>query len=718
MNNRYAALAAILLPLARCITPEQMISAPRYSPAIPNPSGEWAFYTSKNYSFEKHEASTTWKLLHLPTGDITDLPWNANVSEAVWVGPTNTSVLYVNTTNPDTPGGVTLYTLDLVDAKAEPHLVASLPAPYAGLKAATTSSDDINFVINCLAYANNGSAYNEELATKPAHKGMLYEAFPVTYLDSYIPQERYAIFSGVLKKSSNPSGYTFDGTTKNLLRNLNYNVTRPESPQVGNDRDPGDYDLSPDGSLVAFLTLAPDRPKGIHTVNYIYLVPHDGSSAPEQLNGPGSKAPVNSRGFTYGPKFSPDGRKVAYSQQDDPAYGWDRFRLYVADVGSKEVHAVAEDWGYSVDGYKWTPGSKELYAKVDYYAATRLFPIPADAPANYKPTNVTGATKVRDFFFLPDGKALVSADAAWASFLLYTVAPDGDTHYYYKSNERDSELVGLGPHDIDSYWYEGTLGDQQQAFMVFPTNFDPKKVYSMAFIVHGGPQSFAGSLWSTRWNFKTWADQGYIVVLPNPTGSTSYGQALTDRIQGEWGGLTYDDLVNAHKYACDNFQYINCSNSIGAGASFGGYMMNWIQGRNLGRQFKALVNHDGVTSTYSLWAQDGIDFAVNQFNGTLFEQPGRSVYDRWDPLQYASNWSTPMFVIHSEKDYRIPISEGFTVFTVLQYLGVPSRFLKFSDEGHYITHPENSLFWHQEIFNWINYWTGKIDKLSDNAITQ
>ncbi|PPJ56821.1 hypothetical protein CBER1_05948 [Cercospora berteroae] len=462
---------------------------------------------------------------------------------------------------------------------------------------------------------------------------MLYDAFPVTYFDNYIPQERYAIFSGVLKKSSNSSGYTFDGATKNLLRNLNYTVTRPESPQVVSSRDDGDYDLSPDGSLVAFLTLAPERSKGINTLNYIYIVPHDGSSAPEKLNGPGSKAPVNSRGFTYAPRFSPDGRKIAYSQQDDPNYGWDRFRF------------------------------------------NTIVPIPADAPADYKPTNITGDTRLRDLFFLPDGKALVSADAAWVSFLLYTVAPNGDTHYYYKSNERDPELVGLGPQDIDSYWYEGTLGDQQQAFMVYPTNFDPKKVYSMAFIVHGGPQSFAGSLWSTRWNFMTWADQGYIVVLPNPTGTTPLKPELPT-----------------------------------AGT--------WIQGRDLERQFKALVCHDGITSTYSFWGQDGVDGAVNQFNGSLWEEPGRSVYDRWDPLKHASIWSTPQLVIHSEKDYRIPISEGFTLFNVLQNLGVPSRFLLFPDEGHWIENQDNSLFWHQEIFNWINYWTGKIDKLDDNAITQ
>lgn len=694
-----------------------MLSAPRYSAATPNPSGEWAVYTSTNYSFEEHEASTSWKLIHIPTGEITNLPWGSDVSEAVWVGSTDTSVLYINGTNDEVPGGVTLYTTDLADAAAQPELVASLSAPYSGLKAVKTASGSINFLLNSLAYANNGSAYNEELASKPAHTGMLYDSIYVRHWDTWLTQQRYSVFSGVLAAKGNSSGYSFDGTTKNLLSNLNYTATRPETP-VQPFGGSGDYDLSPDGSTVVFLTKAPELPKANNTASYLYLVPHDGSSAPEKLNGPGSKASQTAQGASAAPFWSPDGKKIAYSQMDVVNYESDRSKIYVADVDTKEVSLVAGDWDYSAASLKWAPGGENLYVAADYIGATRLFVIPVDAGADYQPTNITDITSVSDFFVLPDGKALVTANSVWASFLLYTVTPEAETYYLYKSNERDANLAGLGPEDVSFFWYNGTLGDQQQAIVVYPENFDPEKVYDLIFYVHGGPQGYTGNVWSNRWNLKTWADQGYVLVGPNPTGSTSYGQLLTDRIQGKWGGWPYEDLVNAHKYACENLPYINCSNAIEAGASYGGYMTNWIQGHDLGREFKALVSHDGVATTYADWSTEELWFTLHEFNGTLWEEPGRSVYDAWDPLKHAKNFSTPQFVIHSEKDYRLPISEGLAMFNVLQTVGVPSRFLSFPDENHWVQNRENSLFWHTEIFNWINYWTGKIESLDANAITQ
>ncbi|KAI5361015.1 putative peptidase S9, prolyl oligopeptidase, catalytic domain, six-bladed beta-propeller, TolB [Septoria linicola] len=717
MAFSYAAVTALLLPLVECITPEQMISAPRYSAVIPNPSGVWAIYNSANYSFEDHKSSKTWWLLHLATGNITDLPWGGDVSEVVWVGASNTSVLYINGTNDEVPGGVTLYTADLAEKVTEPKMVASLAASYSGLKAIRTASGDINFLVNSLAYANNGSAYNEELAAKPAHTGMLYDSIYVRHWDTWLTQQRVAVFSGVLKSHSNSSGYTFDGTTTNLIHNLNYTATRPESPvQPFGGR--GDYDISPDGSTVVFLTKAPELPKANKTASYLYLVPHDGSSAPVQLNGPGSKAPEVAQGASGAPFWSPDGKKFAYFQQDVVYYESDRSKIYVADVESKEITQVAADWDYSASSLKWDAEGKYLYVAADYIGATRLFIVPTDAAADYQPTNITDITSVNGFYVLPNGSALVSANAVWASYLLYTVTPEAETHHFYRSNEVDAELAGLGPENVDFFWYNGTLGDAQQAIIVYPTNFDPSQVYDLIFYIHGGPQGYTGNTWSTRWNLKTWADQNYVLIGPNPTGSTSYGQNLTDRIQAQWGGYPYEDLVNALSHACTHLPYINCSNAVEAGASYGGYMTNWIQGHPLGREFRALVSHDGVATTYADWSTEELWFTLHEFNGTLWDQPSRSTYESWDPLKHAKNFSTPQFVIHNEKDYRLPISEGLAMFNALQTVGVPSRFLSFPDENHWVLNKENSLFWHKEIFNWINYWTGKIDELDGNAITQ
>lgn len=723
-----AAVAALMMPLVQAITPELMLSAPRYSSVVPDPSGTWALYSSTNYSWEEHESSTAWKLMRLETGEISDLPWNSSVSEVVWVGPTNTSVLYVNGTNDDVPGGVTLYTADLAANPIQGTLVASLSAPYSGLKAAMTADGKINFIMSTLAYANNGSAYNEELATIPPTTGRLYDSIYVRHWDTWITQERYAVFSGSLSSNASSYGnssssYSFNGKMTNLLAGLEYNVTRPESP-VGPYFDTGDYELSPDGSQVVFLTKAPQLPKANHTATYLYLVPHDGSSVAKAINGPNSTAPETAQGASGGPSFSPDGSKLAYYQQDGISYESDKSKLYVADLSSGEITPLAENWDSSIGSISWSPDGANLWIASDYHASTRLFTIPADADTDYNPTNLTGITSVSDYYVLPDNTVLVTANAVWSSFLLYTLTPSGETSYLYKANERDANLAGLGPEDVGFIWYTGTLGDQQQAIVVYPENFNASKVYDFIFYVHGGPQGYTGNVWSNRWNLKTWADQGYVLVGPNPTGSTSYGQNLTDRIQGRWGSWPYEDLVLAHTYACENLPYINCSNAVEAGASYGGYMTNWIQGHDLGNEFKALVCHDGVATTYADYSTEELWFTEHDFNGTIWNAPSppgslsnRVTYASWDPLRHANNFSTPEFIVHSELDYRLPVSEGIAMFNALQVQGVPSRFLSFPDENHWVLNRENSLFWHHEIFNWINYWTGKIDSLDDNAIT-
>ena len=590
--------------------------------------------------------------------------------------------------------------------------VAELPAPYSGLKAVKTESGDINFLMNCLAY-KNGSAYNEETANVPYSTGRLYESIYVRHWTVWITEERYAVFAGTLSGSS--GSYSFDGAMTNLLLGMDAPVTRPECP-VQPYGGSGDYDLSPDGSTAVFLTKAPELAKANYTASYLYLAPHDGSSVAQQLNGPGSSAPESAQGVSGAPIFSPNGKQIAYFQQDGVSYESDRSKLYVADVQTKDIAAVAENWDASAAVIKWSADCNDLYVAADYLASTRLFIIPADAGTDFEPHNITDITSVSDYYVLPGGNALVSATAVWSSWNVYTVTRNGAMKYLYKANEQDAELAGLGPDDVDYVWYEGTLGDQQQAIIVYPTNFDPNQFYDFIFYVHGGPQGYTGNVWSTRWNLKTWADQGYVLFGPNPTGSTSYGQALTDRIQGKWGSWPYEDLVNAHTWACENLPYVNCSNAIEAGASYGGYMTNWIQGHDLGREFKALVCHDGVATTMADYGTEELWFINHENNGTIWES--RDVYELWDPLKHAESFTTPQFIVHSDLDYRLPVSEGITMFNALQELGVPSRFLNFPDEGHWVLNQENSLFWHQEIYNWINYWTGKIASLDDNAITE
>jgi dipeptidyl aminopeptidase/acylaminoacyl peptidase len=503
--------------------------------------------------------------------------------------------------------------------------VASLPAAFSGLKATKTKDGGISFVVNSLAY-RNGSAYNAELEPTPLSSARLYAAPYIRHWDTYLSQERYAVFAGSL--SSKNGAYTFDGSLKNLLSGIEAPVTRPETP-VQPFGDLGDYDLSPDGKTVAFLTKAPELAKANYTASYIYLVPHDGSSVAKAINGPGSEwNKRGAKGASMSPRFSPDGKKLLYGQMDGISYESDRTKIYVADLSSyggygnnaPSIKAVAENWDSSPGWLGWGPDSKKLYVGSDLYAAARLFIIPADAGANYQPKNLTSwDSSILDMAIFPNGDALVSANAVWSSRCWYTVTPStGKIKQLFNANEVDKELAGLKPGDITNFWYKGSRGELQQSVIITPTGFDKSKKYPVVFYVHGGPQGYTGNTWSTRWNLRVWADQGYVLIGPNPVGSTSYGQALCDAIQNQWGGTPYNDLVNAWQYVVDNIPYADTHNAVAAGASYGGYMMNWIQGHDLGRKFKAIVAHDGVASTWSDYGTEELWFIQRENNGTIW----------------------------------------------------------------------------------------------------
>ena len=261
---------------------------------------------------------------------------------------------------------------------------------------------------------------------------------------------------------------------------------------------------------------------------------------------------------------------------------------------------------------------------------------------------------------------------------------------------------------MDSFWFPSIGQVKVQGFIIKPPNFDPNKKYPVKFLIHGGPQGAWGDSWSYRWNAELFAANGYVVIMINPRGSTGYGQAFVDGVNGDWGGKPYIDLMRGLDYAERSFPYIDKSRECALGASYGGYMTNWILGHT--NRFKCIVTHDGMFNPISAYGTtEELWFNEWEFKGKPWDYYGKPAsldpYRMWSPALAAKNFKTPTLVVHGQLDYRLDVSEGFQLFTTLQRQNVPSKMLYFPDEGHWVLKPQNSQLWYKTVNDWVDQYT-------------
>jgi dipeptidyl aminopeptidase/acylaminoacyl peptidase len=539
-------------------------------------------FSYSQYSFEEHgSAGSGMNLIDLTTGAITESGLNASeINEVAWIPGSETGIIYINGTNEEIPGGVTIWVGD-IKTPSMSKMVASLDAPYNGLKVANTSNGDMHFLVNCMAYPN-GTAVNPETVVTPYTTARFYSDIYVRHWDTWLTKNRYNLFAGTL--SANNS-YALSGAgMRNLQKGINFTATAPETP-IQPFGDSSDYDISPDGSMYAFVSKAPQLNKANYTASYTYVGAFASSDAPVAFNGPDSEAAkARHQGASGLPSFSTDSCKLAYVQQDEDYYESDRFILYTVDVAVEGTGVAVSNWKSLSAGFdRWVQGpiiwahdDSSIYATADDYARVKIFNFPIDAAEDFVPEPMTSNTSVSAFSLLPNGSLFVAATAIWTPNEWYTLT-DGTKKTLFDASQVDPNLAGLGSHTVSEFFFNGSNPDLKQqlhSFIVRPTNYQENVTYPLAFYIHGGPQGNWGNSWSNRWNPQVWADQGFIVVAPNPTGSTGFGQLLTDQIQGQWGHWPYLDLVNAWNYVNTSLTWIDTKNGIAAGASYGGYMVS------------------------------------------------------------------------------------------------------------------------------------------------
>jgi dipeptidyl aminopeptidase/acylaminoacyl peptidase len=453
-----------------------------------------------------------------------------------------------------------------------------------------------------------------------------------------------------------------------------------------------DYAFSPDGKEVCF-TSNHDKNPAVSTNNDLWLVPVDGGAAKNiTADNPASDST---------PLYSPDGKYIAYRAQKRPGDESDRFRLMLYDRKTGERRNLTENFDQWVGTIAWMPNSTGvLFTSEDKGEA----PIYLLGTGEAQPKEIVRGSN-DELVVNPDGTRLIfSRMAISAPTELYrrSLTKDVDEEQLTYLNNDIQSQISMSP--LEPFWFTGAHNEKVEGFLVKPPNFDPNKKYPLKFIVHGGPEVPLGDQWSYRWNAELFAASGYVVIEINFHGSPGYGQKFIDAINGDWGSAPYEDLMKGLDYAEERYGFIDKDRECALGASYGGYMMNWMLGHP--NHFKCIVTHDGMFNAESAWGStEEIWFNNWEFRGTPYDN--RAMYQKWSPHQYAKNFKTPTLVIHSQLDYRLDVSEGFQLFTTLQMQGVPSKMLYFPDEGHWVLKPQNSRLWYKTVNDWVDQWTKK-----------
>jgi dipeptidyl aminopeptidase/acylaminoacyl peptidase len=450
---------------------------------------------------------------------------------------------------------------------------------------------------------------------------------------------------------------------------------------------PDGYDISPDGTEVCFTSNHWGGSRIAWTTNNdLFLVSTQGGEAKNiTRDNPGSDA---------SPQYSPDGRYIAYTSQARDGYESDLFRLRVYDRQTGSIKDLTTGFDQWVSSFAWAPDSDTIYFTAPEHSQQPVFKTSVSKPMVEKVlSGMNDEAQVT-----PDGNWLVlTRNSLTQPVEIYRVAVSGGAPAQL-THANDSLMAELDMNPAESVMTPGALDAEIQSLLVKPPGFDPSRKYPAIVLVHGGPQDAWDDAWSYRWNAQMFAARGYVVMMTNFHGSTGYGQKFVEEISGDWGGACYQDVMKATDYL-ENLPYVEKNHVGAAGASFGGYMINWLAGHTT--RFKALVSHDGVYDSRSMYGEtEEIWFDEWEHQGPPWTE--REAYEKSSASNHVQNIRTPMLLVQGALDFRVPEGQAIQLFTSLQRRGVPSRLLYFPDEGHWVLKPQNSQLWYKTVLGWLD----------------
>ncbi|KAH8647304.1 prolyl oligopeptidase [Xylariales sp. PMI_506] len=702
----------------RKLSPEVLVTIPRRGATIPNRDGTLAIFSESTHVIGGETSRGYW-ILDIKTGKTEQLLADDKATNIVWLGSDDNTLLYLS----GEEGGYTsVKTADARNPSAEPSVVGSIEAPVSYLKVKPLEDGSIALVVVGLVDAD-GNIYNKE-QHKTSHSARVTDNINPRIWDSYVLSQKYTLWYTTIIEH--------DGLweLKTPLRDI-LAGTKLSTPicvyEPGDHAD--DFDIGVKGIVFAATEddiFDPTKPvsKSIYHLPLSALSTTSGTDLPTRMSVQidADTQSTSHEEWCSHPRFNHDESAIAFLRA--PTMNSLDESIWIKRLPSPSAVDVfttvtGAQWNLIPSNFEFAPDSQSLYIQAQNSGRVSLFELELRTDAI--PTAIGCNGSVSSYHVLHNkdkhdtARLLITSSSLIDPWICQIVKTDGVSGLEPRiiSNLSEHVDLGLSRDQISETYFEGAGEYNVHAWVVKPSNFDVDKKYPLCILVHGGPYAAWTDAWSTRWNPAVWAEQGYVVVTPNITGSQGFGFELNTSIRNNWGGRPYDDLVKCLEHA-KNIPGIDVENAVAAGNSYGGYMMNWIQGHPLGRRFKALVCHDGIFHIPNfLLESDRLASKSAEFGGEPFAWSNSEGLERYNPArpELLKNWKTPMLVIHSDKDYRVPINHGLAAFHTLKALGTPARFLSFPDENHWVSKEENSLEWHRQVFTWINKWckaTGEV----------
>jgi dipeptidyl aminopeptidase/acylaminoacyl peptidase len=693
----------------RPFTIEDMMALKRVGAPVPSPDDKWVVFDCEDVDLEANTKISHLRIVAASGGESRRLNPTPNHEERPRFSPDGKRLIWTSKATDPTQIWMCDFEPESGRLVGKPHQVTSIST---GADGAIWLPDGKNIVFVSAVYPDcKDDACNkkrdEEMKNSKV-KAKIFTKLFYRHWNAFTEFKRSHLFvQSVGRDSVEPT-----------------NSTAPQSVALPanepRDLTPGDHDvppfnlggqdmyaISPDGQEVAY-TSNIDEVEATSMNNEIFIVPMAGGSPKKISISPGSDST---------PLYSPDGKYIAWRSQARAGFEADKWRLFLQDRKSGQIRDLTEKFDRSVGSFTWKSDSSLIIFAADDRGGSELCAASPEGKLFYPPELFSPASSKTDIPFHYD-------DLVYSDHNLYVglARVDAPTEIW-QVNERVGEsyaqrggvkmagvtqmnhalLSKIDMQPLESFTFKGANDEDVQGFMIKPPGFDPNKKYPLKFLIHGGPQGAWGNEWSYRWNPELFAANGYVVVMINFHGSTGYGQKFTDSISGDWGGKPYVDLMKGLDYVEKTYSFIDKNRVAALGASYGGYMANWLLGHT--NRFKCIVSHDGVFNTESAYGTtEELWFPEWEFKGPPWKQ--RELYRKFSPHLFADKFKTPTLVIHGQNDYRLDVSEGFQLFTTLQRLEVPSKMLYFPDEGHWVLKPQNSRLWYKTVNDWVDQWCG------------